>query len=485
MISNVSKPLAQGFTENRPALGASLAARSIQSALVALRMIGYRINCYFLSHPSFFKLLFAVLRRVRPLALFRKVLFVTKAADVREVLDRFDDFTLGDSIAPGMPWGSFLMTVDWPDQHAAERRLLESVVIPAPEERRLLESVVIPASDVETIRTIVAERCRQQIEAARGQIDVVADLFEPVVVSIASRYFGIAPPRGSERGMAKIMRDLAGIIMVNPPVGSKPWVESRDSIAGITTHVLAELSRKSAAAAATDTILADEDLLTRLLKRLRVGPRQAWFDEDWIRRYMTGLLATGAATVVRAAAHTVDQLLAHPDALKQARAAAIELERQEDLKRRGLDNHVEQARSELRHYIYEALRFRPMLALLLRDTPRETVVALGTKRARLIPAGTRVIAAPLAAMFDPEVFPRPWHFCASREFDCYIHFGQGPRHCFGRYIAETALMEIIRSLLLVPDLARAGSNGRLAYEGPAAFSMVLTFRKDRATATAE
>jgi cytochrome P450 len=467
MISNVSKPLAQGFTENRPALGASLAVRSIQSALLALRLIRYRIACFFLSHPWFLKHVFAVLRRVRPLALLGNVLVVTKAAEVREVLNRFEDFTLGDSIAPGMPWGTFLMTVDWPDQHAAERRLLESVVI--------------PASDVETIRAIVVERCREQIEAARRQIDVVADLFEPVVVSIASRYFGVAPPGGSERSMAKIMRDLAGIIMVNPPVGSKPWIESRDSIAGITTHVLAELSRKSASAATTDTILAEEDLLTRLLKRLRVGPKQAWFDEDWIRRYMTGLLATGAATIVRAAAHTVDQLLARPDALKQARAAAIELDRQEDLKRQGLDNHVEQARSALRHYIYEALRFRPMLALLVRDTPRETVIALGTKRARLIPAGTRVIAAPLAAMFDPEIFPRPSHFWASRPFDCYLHFGQGPRHCFGRYIAETALMEIIRSLLLVPDLARVpGSNGRLAYEGPAAFSMVLTFQKDRA-----
>jgi len=475
MISNASKPLAQGFTENRPALGASLAVRCIQSALLALRLIRYRIICFFLSHPWFLKQVFAVLRRVRPLAMLRNNLVVTKAADVREVLDRFEDFTLGDSIAPGMPWGTFIMTVDWPDQHAAERRLLESVVI--------------PASDAETIRAIVSERCREQIEAAHGQIDVVADLFEPVVVSIASRYFGVGPPGGSERSMAKIMRDLAGIIMVDPPVGSKPWIESRDSIAGITTHVLAELSRKSASAATTDTILTEEDLVTRLLKQLRVGPKQAWFDEDWIRRYMTGLLATGAATIVRAAAHTVDQLLARPDALKQARAAAIELERQEGLKRQGLDNHVEQARSVLRHYIYEALRFRPMLALLVRDTPRETVIALGTQRTRLIPAGTRVVAAPLAAMFDPEIFPSPSHFCASRAFDRYLHFGQGPRHCFGRYIAETALMEIIRSLLLVPDLARApGSNGRLVYEGPAAFSMVVTFRKDRAnrvTAAAE
>ena len=266
MISNVSKPLAQGFTENRPALGVSLAARCIQSALLALRLVGYRTICFFLSHPWFLKPVFAALRRVRPLALFRSALIVTKAADVREVLGRFEDFTLGDSIAPGMPWGTFLMTADWPDQHAAERRLLESVVI--------------PASDVETIRAIVREQCREKIEAAHGQIDVVADLFEPVVVSIASRYFGVAPPGGSERTMAKIMRDLAGIIMVNPPVGSKPWIESRDSIVGITTHVLAELSRKSASAAITDTILNEEDLLTRLLKRLRVGPEQAWFDED-------------------------------------------------------------------------------------------------------------------------------------------------------------------------------------------------------------
>ena len=80
--------------------------------------------------------------------------------------------------------------------------------------------------------------------------------------------------------MAKVMRDLAGIIMVNPPVGSKPWIQSRDSIAGITTHLLAEISGKSTSAATTDTILAEEDLVTRLLKRLRVGPEQAWFDED-------------------------------------------------------------------------------------------------------------------------------------------------------------------------------------------------------------
>jgi hypothetical protein len=96
MISNVSKPLAQGFTENRPALGASLAERSIQPALLALRLIGYRIACFFLSHPWFLKHAFAVLRRVRPLALLGNVLVVTKNRLNQFVRDLEDQLEKGD-----------------------------------------------------------------------------------------------------------------------------------------------------------------------------------------------------------------------------------------------------------------------------------------------------------------------------------------------------------------------------------------------------
>jgi cytochrome P450 len=462
MLSNIRKPMTQGFVQNRPLLGASSAVRFVQSALLALRMAIYRVTCFSLSHLFIPKLLFAVLRRVRPVALFGKTLLVTKADDVREVLQRFDDFTLGDVIEPGMPWGTFIMTVDWRDQHAAERQLLQSVVVPEP--------------DIEKIRAIVNAQCQQKLGAANGRLDVVADLFEPIVVSIAADYFGVPPLDGCERRMAQVMRDLAGIIMVNPPVGSKPWLRSRNSIADITTHVAAELSKKSASVP-TATAPPADDLLTRLVKRLQADPKPGWFDENWIRHYLTGLLATGAATIVRAAAHTIDQLLAHPDALKRAQTRAAELEREEELQRRGAENRVGEARCALRHYIYEALRFRPMLPLLIRDAPRETVIAFGTKRARVVPAGTHIIAPPLAAMFDPEAVQKPWDFLPARELDCYLHFGQGARRCFGKYIAETALLEIFRSLLLLPDLARAaGSDGRIQYDGPAASSLILTFQ---------
>jgi cytochrome P450 len=466
MSSNNPEPLVQGLSLHRSSQRGNSTERPVNSVSSTRQLFGYRITCFFLSHLWPLKLVFAVLRRVRPIATFGKTMVVTKASDVREVLERFDDFTLGDFIKPGMPWGSFMMTVDGRDQHA--------------QERQLLQSVVIPSSDVQRIRAIVAVRCRQQIDAANGQIDVVTQLFEPVVVSIATEYFGVPPLNGSEQEMAHVMRDLAGIIMVNPPVGSEPWARSRDSIANVTTHLLAELSaRKSASAGAATAVLPDDDLLTRLVKQLRVAGQPSWFDEDWIRRYLTGLLATGASTIVRAAAHAVDQLLAHPDALKEARTLAEELEQEEEKERRGMKNRVEESQSALRHYIYEALRFRPMLPLLIRDTPRETVIAFGTERSRPVPAGTRVLAPPLAAMFDPEVFSMPWRFQPSWPLKQYLLFGQGARECFGRYIAETALMQMIRSLLLLPDLARAaGSKGRVAYDGPVASALVLTFQKD-------
>ena len=457
MASNMSEPLVQCTLRDRYSQFARRVERFIQSTILAWQLRVYRTRCFFLCHLGVLKVGFALLRRLRPVFIFRKLLVVTKASEVREVLGRFDDFTLSQSIEPGMPWGTFLMTVDWPNQHAQERQLLQGAVRP---------------TDIQKIRAIVAARCRGQIALAREQIDVVTELLEPVVVDIAKQYYGVPPLAGSPHRMALAMRDLAGIIMVDPPVNSAPWARSRDSIANITTQVLAELSRTTSALAST--IPAHDDLLTRLAQRLRTPGQPNWFDEDWIRRYLTGLLATGAATIVRAGAQAVDQFLAHPAALERARATALELDRVEQL---GVQERAEQLRCTLRHFLYEALRFRPMLPLLTRDTPRETVIAYGTKRARIVPAGTKVIAPPLAAMFDPEEFTAPSDFNPSRPLAQYVHFGHGPRQCFGKYIAETTLIEIVRSLLVLPDLSRAdGPKGRVAYDGPVAAGLVVTFK---------
>ncbi len=284
----------------------------LSAALLAWRMLTYRLLCFSLNHMLPLKLAFALLRRVRPLAMVSGNMVVTKSEDVREVLARFDDFQLGKFIEPGMPWGPFIMTVDWREQHAIERRLLQSVVN--------------TADDVRQIRSIVSEECCANIDAAMGagRLNVVSQLAEPAVVAIAAQYFGAPVLGGDPARMADAMANLAGIIMANPPVGSKPWIESRSTISDVTTALLGQIHDRKAAIEATGGRTLPDDLLTRLVRVLREGQQPPWFGEDWIRRYMTGLIATGCATIVRATAHVMDQLLAHPQALRHAQNLATD-----------------------------------------------------------------------------------------------------------------------------------------------------------------
>jgi cytochrome P450 len=472
MSANIPKSMVED-----PVLGDSGRAASIGSLegifstiVFSWRMFSYRTICYFLSHLGLLRFVFDLLRVVRPVSLFAKTLVVTKATEVREVLGRFDDFFLSEFIEPGMPWGRFIMTIDGREQHDLERGLLQQAVN--------------PSADVEAIRGIARKVCNAAIQrAASGRLDVVTELAEPVMVEIFKEYFGI-PPVGGSQGMRQVMRDLAGIIMVNPPVGSRPWMESRKNIDLLTAQLRAQIGTRKANGAAPQGSPTPSDFLTRLVN-LHNASSPAWFGEDWIRRYLTGLVATGAATVVRGTTHAVDQLLAHPECLPRARTLASELDQSEENlckcvspelspEQTRFKCDLENSRRGLLQLVYEALRFRPMLPLLIRDCPRDTVVAKGRRQARLVPGGTRVIASPLAAMFDPEAFPDPSRF-AERPLADYLHFGIGPRECFGRYIAETVMIEIVRALLRLPNLARAGgTTGRVRYQGPVPCSLILT-----------
>jgi cytochrome P450 len=418
------------------------------------QLLGYSLQCAMMNYPSPLRVVFALLRRFHPTAIIGKVAVVTRGDDVRDVLDRLADFGNAEVLSPKMPWGPFVANIDGLEQHGSERALLETVMVD---------------TDVAVIRRNAAAICEARIDAVRRagtEIDVVSALAEPVVVDMVQRYFGL-PVMGEPNVVARRLSRIAGVVMIEPPAGSEPWHEAHAAMAELTDAITRRIAQVTLPA-------QSDDLLTRLVVRLRTGKdNPAWFDEAWIRRHITGLIVFGGGTCVRAAAQALDRLMEYPDGLRQARALALQLQRSEAL----TPEAREEARSKLLQIIYEALRFRPMLPLLPRHVPRAAVLGKGAAYAYTAPSGCLLLAPPIAAMHDPKDFPKPGRFSADRCLKDYVHFGFGPRLCVGKYIADTLFIEIIRSVLQLGDVKRAsGSRGRLKFDGPAAKSLVLTFK---------
>jgi cytochrome P450 len=165
-------------------------------------------------------------------------------------------------------------------------------------------------------------------------------------------------------------------------------------------------------------------------------------------------------TTSKATTQAVDQLLRHGDALRRAGDAA----RAGDIDLVG-------------RYALDAQRFNPLTAALIRHAARDTVLAAGTRRQHRVRAGQNVYAALLPAMFDPAAFRDPNELRADRPAARYLNFGYGMHACFGRYINEVQIPELMAALLRCDRLRRApGRDGRIAYDGPFPDRFVVEFR---------
>jgi cytochrome P450 len=441
--------------------------RLIDAISSALRTLKYRVVAYLISHPLPLRIGYGVLRRLRPISVIGPIARLAKAADVVDVLARFDDFTITEHLGPKMPWGQFLLNLDGREQHARERQMLESVVN--------------RSNDSERLKALVDDALKPMRASGRREVDVVKDMCEPVVWAIANQYYGVPMMRHDGAEMMRLMSALGSNVILEPPERSERRNEMRDSIDEFTKRLDDAIHTMTSAAKAGP--LPGDDILSRLVRDLAAGT--SGIDHSFVRRYVTGLVTAGTATVVRAATHAVDQLLARPAPLKSAQQLAAELTHamraaadpaKSSEESQAAKQRVDALRLQLLQVAYEALRFRPMLPLMSRYCPRAALVGKGTSHARMIGAGKHVITPPIAANFDPERFERPSSFRIGRPLDDYLHFGVGTRKCFGQYVADVAIIAIVHEVLCLKGVERAlGSRGRVVHDGPVARSLVVTF----------
>lgn len=214
------------------------------------------------------------------------------------------------------------------------------------------------------------------------------------------------------------------------------------------------LQRLVAAEVATAQTANPQKLLTELLPNLLPS----------LIRNLIGMVAGMVDNVNAAVCNAVNTFLSHPNALTEATALAHALIPADQPGATSPEN-IER-RTQLGNAIREALRFHQPAPFLPRLAKRDLILAPGTPRATPIAKGRTLLVALCSAMMDEQAIPNPRELRLNRNLpaDDDLLFGSGWHDCFGKYISEAQIVEMLRGLLTLRNLRRApGPSGKLVY----------------------
>jgi cytochrome P450 len=185
-------------------------------------------------------------------------------------------------------------------------------------------------------------------------------------------------------------------------------------------------------------------------------------DDKLIRAILIGMITGFVPTNTMAGGHMLEMLLRRPDMLAAARAAALA---DDDLL--------------LTRCLWEAFRFMPLNPGPFRVCVEDAVVGQGTRHAKQIKKGTKMLVGTHPAMFDPRRVKRPNAFDPARPSSNNLTFGVGLHWCIGAPLAEAQITQTLKPLLTRRNLRRAkGTAGKLAKDGPFPAHLTVEFDED-------
>lgn len=381
----------------------------------------------------------AVLRVMRPNLMLRRRLvraydnngtaLVCRNSDVREVLDRHQDFEVVygprmEEITGGANF--FLGMQDGPTYSRDVTNMRQAVRRSDPQE------LLVPLATgwAETI-----------VRDGHGQIDLPRQLGAQIPARMVQEYFGLRGPRRED--LIEWTTLLFWYLFVD--LAASPELRPKALAAAVQLQEALdrEIRERKISCLAHGGLKPADDVLHRCLEMQAIGT--PGMDDLGIRNYLIGFVIGAIPTLSAAATQIVDELLNRPEQLALAQAAA-----------RG------RKQGEFEGFVFEALRYQPLNPVLYRRAVRQTTIARGTWRAMTIPAGTMVLASNYSAMFDPMQVEHADRFWPGRPWHDYILWGYGMHTCAGAYLNSALLPVMLRPLFCRPHLRRCpGSKGQI------------------------
>lgn len=447
----------------------------------------------------------------------RRMLWLSRQADVRDVLSRPETFAV--VYGPRMRMVTLPLDPLPQDQHQAASGEIGNFLLGMQDTPRYWRDIsnmrlVFRREDGESCRRLAEQAATAALDAALAaqrntqagagplHLNLPLDLVVPVVEALVNDYFGIPVPLrcpASGTGSAVAVGPGAAVegTAGSPDPGgrSDPWsgpnsngdpdwtqgdgdlLIDRDHrwLEVLFQYIFYDIKGEKS----RDACRRDAPLVRHALQRAIRQRRQQMqagidtenedvlsrclrlqrsgtpgMDDESLRVNLTGFLVGAMTPLINATCQVIAVLLERPQALQRARAAAW---------------HSDPA--QLRACVLEALRFWPGDPVIWRWCSRDSWLGAGANRCA-VPRGTLVMAWNSSAMFDPALLASPWEFRTDRDPGSYLHWGHGQHSCTGAYLNMAVIPGMLGPLLRQWQLQRTpGSSGRPRSDHPDGITM--------------
>lgn len=396
---------------------------------------------------------FKTLREWRPIVVTPLATLVTLYDDCIDVLNQPRVFTAA-LYKPKMD--GYLMCHDDDALHTREKSIMQGL---------------LNRNDLPQVRAMVQKLAAGLLDAAQGKMEAIDGFCRQVPAGVVQNYFGLDGVDSKELIEWSYWNQADAFYNqpfdLHTPEQSRHIIEQHKASSSKLAMYMAELmARKLVRVKAEQlehgvfwwwyalrkllaTLMGqprrplNDDILTRMLRSSY--PHAVEFDLQRVAVNAGGLLVGAIETTSQAVAQVVQYLLDHPQWLERAQSSAR------------LDDTT-----QFDAIVWEALRFVPISPYLFRQVAEDTVIGRGTAHATTVRSGGYVLIVTQSAMFDERVFPDPDAFNPGRNWYHQFHFGYGSHECLGRYVGAVMIPEMVRQVMLRPNLR---AEGRIDYEG--------------------
>ncbi len=351
-------------------------------------------------------------------------ILVMKSADVIEVLDHPEVFSVRHFAEKMSPLGEHMLSVDVSPIHAIEKPWMRKMM-PATDMKRIGEMVDRMALISTDLMQVVSE------DGKSAKLDVVNALGRRVPILLSGEYFGFPGPDMTTmyRWSHATQEDFFHNLPNQRKLRNRAVKASEEMLAYATDLI----EKRKAALKDPATSAQADDVLSRMLKNEKLDT--ADLTDDRVGINIVATLIAGVETTETVVVQALQELMKRPEQFELAKKAAL-----------ANDDEL------LRKYVWEALRFHPLNPVMPRYAEKDYVIGKGTSRETKIERGATVLVGTQSAMFDEEVIPNPKAFSIDRPASIYMLFGYGHHRCLGEMVSSVQVPRIIKSLLVKKNL---------------------------------